>query len=153
DPSMMPVPYRGSSNAAVPGVSCLQSAGGVHDANHLDYSQILMLVAPWCMVAGPGQDPMVPMRTADVYQSRELAGLVTDDAQPLPSVRQPFDPMHMDAARATFWAEQARIYEGKRRRRLALLDPRPLTADTGAPWPESGQHDPFASLRQGRSSA
>jgi hypothetical protein len=111
------------------------------------------------MIAGPGQDAMVPMRTADVYRSRELAGLVTDDAQPLPSVRQPFNAANAREARRGFWSEQQRIYEGKLRRGLAVLDRRPWSEETGfpevagaarrAPRPAlvvPRSHDPFASL-------
>jgi hypothetical protein len=159
DPLGFPGPV--SPNAAIPGVSLLQSAGGRHSADHIDYSQILLLVAPWCMIAGPGQDAMVPMRTTDVYQSRELAGLVTDDAQPLPSVRQPFNAANVREARRAFWSEQQRIYEGKLRRGLAMLDRRP--EETGAPE-VAGEarcaprraivalrsHDPFASLTTAR---
>jgi hypothetical protein len=159
------VPFSGpvSTNAAIPGVSLVQSAGGKHSPYHIDYSQLLLLVAPWCMIAGPGQGAMVPMRTADVYQSRELAGLVTDNAQPLPSVRQPFDAQRVRAERLGFWSEQQRIYEGKLRRGLAVLDRLPWSEETGDPWvagearraprralvvPRS--HDPFASLAPAR---
>jgi len=159
DPSRMAAFGPVSTNAAIPGVSLLQSAGGRHSQDHIDYSQLLLLVAPWCMIAGPGQDAMVPMRTADVYQSRELAGLVTDDAQPLPSVRQPFNAASVWAARRGFWGEQQRIYEGKLRRGLGLLDRPPRSEETGAcdvagearsaPGPARvvpRSHDPFASL-------
>jgi len=130
DPVLTAVPGHLSPNAAIPGVSLLQSAGGMHNVDHIDYSQILLLVAPWCMVAPLGQDRMVPMRTADVYQSRELAGLVTDDALPLAQVRQPFDPNHLYAARQGFWADQERIYEDKRQRGLGIYDVLPR-GDTG----------------------
>jgi hypothetical protein len=160
-----PLGFRGpvSTNAAIPGVSLLQSAGGQHSPYHIDYSQLLLLMAPWCMIAGPGQDAMVPMRTADVYQSRKLAGLVTDDAQPLPSVRQPFNAATVQEARRGFWSEQQRIYEGKLRRGLGVLDRRPWSEETGGPWvavearraprrawvvPRS--HDPFAALMPAR---
>jgi hypothetical protein len=171
DPTSTAVPTPVSTNAAIPGVSLIQSAGGVHSTDHIDYSQKLLLVAPWCMVAAPGQDQMVPMRTADVYQSPEFAGLVTDDAQPLRSVRQSFDPNRVHAAREAFWAEQERIYEGKRRRGLGLFDvlPRTDTASdptrfsqptSGSPAPQAtwvpegttaaSRHDPFASLSGSR---
>jgi hypothetical protein len=163
DPFLMPVPGPVSTNAAIPGVSLIQSAGGRHPPDHIDYSQILMLVAPWCMIARPGQGSMVPMRTADVYRSRELAGLVTDDALPLPSVRQPFDAASVWAARRAFWNEQQRIYEGKHRRGLGPLDPRPRPEETGLPSVAGNRgrsprraivvprsHDPFASLARGR---
>jgi hypothetical protein len=172
DPVLTPIAMPGSTNAAIPGMSLLQSAGGTHSADHLDYSQKLLLVAPWCMVAAPGQDRMVPMRTADVYQSPEFAGLVTDDAQPLRSVRQPFDPNRMHAAREAFWAEQERIYEDKKRRGLELLDVLPHTDKARGPprldRPTAGSraqptssgvpdgtyaasgHDPFASLQTSR---
>jgi hypothetical protein len=161
DPFLTPFPSQElSPNAAIPGVLLIQSAGGRHGPDHIDYSQLLKLVAPWCMVAGPGQDQMVPMRTADVYRSRVFAGLVTDDALPLPSVRQPFDPASVRVARGAFWAEQQRIYEGKLRRRQGILDVR-RTGDTGLP-PFDGsrarsvlvqrpsRHDPFAALALGR---
>ncbi len=122
DPVLTAVPGHLSPNAAIPGVSLLQSAGGMHNVDHIDYSQLLLLVAPWCMVAPLGQDRMVPMRTAEVYQSRELAGLVTDDALPLAQVRQPFDSSHLYAARQGFWAEQERIYDDKRQRGLGIYD-------------------------------
>jgi hypothetical protein len=172
DPVVTPIPMQGSTNAAIPGVSLLQSAGGAHSADHLDYSQKLLLVAPWCMVAAPGQDQMVPMRTADVYRSREFAGLVTDDAQPLRHVRQPFDLNRMRAAREGFWAAQERIYDDKRRRGLEMLDVLPRTDKGSAPTrldrPTAGsraqptsngvqegpyaasRHDPFASLQTSR---
>jgi hypothetical protein len=160
------VPFSGhvSPNSAIPGVSLVQDAGGKHSPYHIDYSQLLLLVAPWCMVAGPGQDAMVPMRTADVYRSRELAGLVTDDAQPLPSVRQPFNAAIAATERRTFWSEQQRIYEGKLRRGIEVLaprviDPRPWSHETGFPEVAGAarraprralvvprSHDPFASL-------
>jgi hypothetical protein len=163
DPSLGPFSGPVSTNAAIPGVSLLQSAGGRHSSDHIDYSQLLLLVAPWCMIAGPGQDAMVPMRTADVYQSRKLAGLVTDDAQPLPSVRQSFNAATAREARRGFWSEQQRIYEGKLRRGLGVLDRRPWSEETGFPEvagevrrapgramvvPRS--HDPFASLAWAR---
>ena len=172
DPVLTPIAMPGSTNAAIPGMSLLQSAGGTHSADHLDYSQKLLLVAPWCMVAAPGQDRMVPMRTADVYQSPEFAGLVTDDALPLRSVRQPFDPNRMHAAREAFWADQERIHEDKRRRGLELLDVLPRADKASGPTrldrPARGshaqptssgveegtyaasRHDPFASLQTNR---
>ena len=163
DPFVTPVPLQLSSNAAIPGVSLIQSAGGKHGADHLDYSQLLVLVAPWCMVARPGQGAPEPMRTADVYRSAELAGLVTDNARPLPSVRQPFDAASVWAARRAFWDEQQRIHEGQQRRRLGRLDTRRGPEDTGhvgfdgearrasrraIAGPRS--HDPFAPLTRGR---
>lgn len=167
DPVLTPIPMSASTNAAIPGVSLLQSAGGAHSTDHLDYSQKLLLVAPWCMVATQGQDRMMPMRTADVYQSQELAGLVTDDALPLRNVRQPFDPNRMRAAREAFWAAQERIYDDKRRRGLDMLDVLPRKG-TGAQPPAGSMasqrtigvlqgmtgaspHDPFASLPWSRS--
>ncbi len=150
DPSS---PFARSPNAAIPGVSLIQSAGGAHNEHYTDYSQILLLVAPWCLVAGPGKPHLVPMRTADVYRSPELAGLVTDDAQPLPSVRQPFDPKLMRAARDALLAEQRRMYEGKLRRGLSLLD-LPRNDDTGSPLgaepPSPSPHDPFLALQRRR---
>jgi hypothetical protein len=172
DPVLTPIAMPGSTNAAIPGMSVLQSAGGTHRADHVDYSQKLLLVAPWCMVAAPGQDRMVPMRTADVYQSPEFAGLVTDDALPLRSLRQPFDPNRMHAAREAFWADQERIYEDKKRRGLELLDVLPRADKASGPArldrPTAGSraqptssgvpegsyaasgHDPFASLQTSR---
>lgn len=131
DPVLTAVPGHLSSNAAIPGVSLLQSAGGTHNVDHIDYSQILLLVAPWCMVAPLGQDRMVPMRTAEVYQSRELAGLVTDDALPLAQVRQPFDSNRLYAARQGFWAEQVKIYDDKRQRGLGIYDVLPRSDSGG----------------------
>ena len=131
EPTSGPLPYTVSEKTAIPGCWVVQSAGGRHGPYHLDYSQLLMLCAPWCMVARIGQDRKVPMRTADVCLNPELAGLVTDDALPLPGVRQPFSPRELAASRTVFWDEQRRIYRGKVNRNIGLLDRRP--ADTSGP--------------------
>jgi len=125
DPVLTPAPVRLSTNGAIPGISLIQSIGDRHGPDHIDYSQILLLVAPWCMVAGEGHDQMLPMKTADVYTSGELAGLVTDDAKPLAGVRQPFDPAQVAPARIWFWKQQAGIWRQKQRLGLGVLDPLP----------------------------
>ena len=127
-PTAKPLPFPVSHNAAIPGLWVIQDAGGMHDPYHWDYSQLCGLVAPYCMVARVGEDRKTPLLTADVYQSRELAGLVTDDGLPLQGVRQPYSQAALAASRASFWAEQARIYQGKVKRNIGLLNPRP--ADT-----------------------
>lgn len=109
-------------NAAIPGLWLIQSAGGRHNAHHLDYSQILLLVAPWCTVTRPGEDHSITMKTADVYKSKEFACLVTDDGNPLKDVRQPFDPAEVEPARIGFWQEQERIYRDKKRQGKGIMD-------------------------------
>lgn len=44
-----------------------QPVGGVHDAYHIDYSQILLLLAGWCLVGT--KDAVVAMMTKDVLTS------------------------------------------------------------------------------------
>jgi hypothetical protein len=72
EPTSKPLPFPVSHNAAIPGLWVIQDAGGRHDAYHEDYSQLCMLVAPWCMVAWVGHDEKQPMRTADVYHPSPL---------------------------------------------------------------------------------
>ncbi len=123
--ALVPLPCAISANGAIPGLSLIQSIGDTHGADHIDYSQILLLVAPWCMVAREGVDQMVPMLTRDVYQSADLAGLVTDDAKPLAGLRQPFSPSDLEPARAGFWAQQKGVWRQKQRLGLGVLDPLP----------------------------
>ena len=68
---------------------------------------------------------MVPMPTAEVYRSAELAGLVTDDAKPLAGLRLPFDPAQVGPARVWFWRKQAGIWRQKQRLGLGVFDPLP----------------------------
>jgi hypothetical protein len=105
--------FRGidvSINAAVPGMKCLQSVGYQHSAYHIDYSQILLLVAGWCQVAGPEDDRMHAMKTADVYKSKKFAPLVARDSLPLRLTKQPFSESSLAAEIDMYWKKQEGIY-------------------------------------------
>jgi hypothetical protein len=88
-----PVPYVAAVNygfhkgEATPTVK--QGADVWHDESHLDYSQILVLVAGWCLIKMPATDAAPNpawewTRTATVYLSQQLCPLVTVTRVPLP---------------------------------------------------------------------
>jgi len=55
----------------------IQTVGNCHDAGHIDYSQVFVVVAGWCEVTRPGQSAPTWVPTAEVYQSDELHPLVS----------------------------------------------------------------------------
>lgn len=55
----------------------IQSVGNCHDADHIDYSQVFVVVAGWCEVTRPGESAPRWVRTAAVYQSDTLHPLVS----------------------------------------------------------------------------
>ncbi|MFT3768221.1 MAG: hypothetical protein QM820_22450 [Minicystis sp.] len=73
--------------AVTPGQTVIQSVGTRHDADHLDYSQVAVLVAGWCEVTRPGESGPTFMRTEDVYRDEILCRLVTHDGRPLTITR------------------------------------------------------------------
>jgi serpin B len=79
-------PTRNGPYVAQPGIVVWQSRGLRHNRGHVDYSQwVPRFVAPWMEVDGQR------VSTADVMQSKELAGLVSYEG-PLRSVRLPDAP-------------------------------------------------------------
>src|SRR5690606_459041 len=48
---------------------CLQGLEMAHDTAWIDYSQLLILAAGWCLVRPPGVLKHIAMRTKDVYTS------------------------------------------------------------------------------------
>jgi hypothetical protein len=57
--------------------------GTAHSAQHIDYSQVCLLVAGWCEITLPGAPSPVWKRTEDVYRDPTLCKLVTHDGKPL----------------------------------------------------------------------
>lgn len=55
----------------------IQTVGNCHNADHIDYSQVFVVVAGWCEVTRPGESAPTWMRTAEVYQSDKLHPLVS----------------------------------------------------------------------------
>ena len=92
----------------------IQGPGTRHDAYHIDYSQILLLVAGWCQVIFPGEENPRTMKTADVYRSKDLAHLVTYDGAPLRLIRQPFKEDVLAEATKSYWNEQEKQYQRKK---------------------------------------
>jgi len=73
---------KGEPSVSLPGVRVIQGVGTVHDASHVDYSQICQLVLRSCFIDDEERD------LADVIQDPELAALVSHEG-PLPGWRQP----------------------------------------------------------------
>ena len=102
-----------------------QDAGGKHDVHHIDYSQQLILVAPWCQIM-EADGTMTGMRTAHVYRSKKLAPLVSDDGNPFQATRLNFDRAAVDQNRALFWEHEEGRWRSKKRSGKGLLDPIPM---------------------------
>lgn len=64
-----------------------QTPGSRHNTAHADYSQILVLVAGWCLVMGPNDKHFVWKPTADVYRSQDYAPLIRSIGRPLSRIR------------------------------------------------------------------
>ena len=64
-----------------------QTPGSQHDTEHLDYSQILILVAGWCLVMGPDDKDYAWRQTAEVYTSSKYVPLVAQAGRPLSRYR------------------------------------------------------------------
>lgn len=111
-----------NTNTAIPGTWINQDAGGQHDEHHLDYSQLLLLVAPWCKVSKPGETTMTVMSTEQVYQDKTFARLVSDNALPLQGTRQKFDPALLSPQHEKFWGEQEKLYRRKLLQKKDILD-------------------------------
>ncbi|NUQ74117.1 MAG: hypothetical protein HUU21_11230 [Polyangiaceae bacterium] len=75
------------SQAVTPGQTVIQSVGMRHDATHIDYSQVAVLIAGWCEVTKPGETGPTFMRTEAVYRDQTLCQLITHDAKPLTVTR------------------------------------------------------------------
>lgn len=71
------------SQAVTPGQTVIQSVGTRHDAAHIDYSQVAVLIAGWCEVKKPGEAKFSFMRTETVYRDATLCKLVTHDGKAL----------------------------------------------------------------------
>lgn len=75
--------WRDKKSAAVtPGQFVVQGPGTAHGAQHIDYSQVCVLVAGWCEIVEPGLPPEWKL-TMDVYTHPALCKLVTHDGRPL----------------------------------------------------------------------
>jgi N-acetylmuramoyl-L-alanine amidase len=76
--------------AVTPGLRLVQGNGCAadrcHDEGHADYSQVLVLVAGWCLVKRPGGAAQWT-KTSDVYRSPELHRLVSHEAAPLTTIK------------------------------------------------------------------
>ncbi|MEZ4299446.1 MAG: hypothetical protein R3B70_31130 [Polyangiaceae bacterium] len=88
-----------------PGLRLLQSEGGTHDCYHIDYSQILLLVAGWCVVEDPKGSTPKRMKTEEVYADKDLSELVNHDGA-LKHVTQPFDQAAHEKAMGDFWQRE-----------------------------------------------
>jgi hypothetical protein len=100
-------------DAVTRGQLLLQSEGGAHDAYHIDYSQILLLVAGWCRITKPGETTATTMKVTDVYKDQTLSKLCTHDG-PLKLVSQPFNKTLSDTVKDRFWENEKRRYHAER---------------------------------------
>lgn len=85
-----PTPYVAAVNYGFhtkgPPAKAFQGADVWHPLSHKDYSQILVLVAGWCLVAQPGEDYKWK-KTSEVYLDSELCRLVMTDNLPAPELK------------------------------------------------------------------
>lgn len=100
-------PYQ----AVTPGQFVGQSVGGVHDAYHIDYSQILLLVAGWCLIGT--KDAVVAMMTKDVLASSTFSVLVSHEGV-LQYTKQPFSASRLKETMEKYWTKQEGMYRRKR---------------------------------------
>ena len=85
----------------------VQYAHGTHPAAHIDYSQILLLVAGWCIVGSATE--VVAMLTKDVMTSPTYSELLSHEG-PLQFTRQPFSPARHKQALDVYWQKQEERY-------------------------------------------
>jgi len=87
-----------------------------HSPYHIDYSQILVLVAGWCEIFGPKDRLPTVMRTRDVYRDTTLCRLVNHDGVPVPT-QQPFKEADLKAARRAFFKKEREAWKRENARK------------------------------------
>ncbi len=116
-----------------PGQWCVQWEEMGHNTAWIDYSQLLILAAGWCVVRTSGGGTYSAERTEDVYKNTSRAALVTADGKPLTITKQ---PLPATPAQKKTAAKQAQLQKDldERRFRTARIEERkkggtgPLTA-------------------------